>query len=237
MTASQSLCATQWDPSTNWIVVAAFEEEKVVGAVLEDLLRRYPNVVVVNDGSHDRTGDIALAAGAIVIDHPINLGQGAALQTGIKYALSRGARFVTTFDADGQQSADDIGLMIERLIQTQSEVALGSRFMGTAQGISLQRRLLLRAAIIFQFFTSGLWLSDAHNGLRVFTSASARRLIIRQDRMAHASEIIAQIAAEHLRFVEVPCTIRYNDYTRAKGQRMSGALRILMDLAIRRLYK
>ncbi len=236
MTASQTR-AMQLDPSANWVVVAAFEEEEVIGAVLDDVRRHYPNVVVVNDGSRDRTGDIALAAGAIVIDHPINVGQGAALQTGIKYALSRGASLITTFDADGQQSADDIGLLIERLIQTQSEVALGSRFMGTAQGISLQRRLLLRAAIIFQFFTTGLWLSDAHNGLRVFTNASARRLMIRQNRMAHASEIIAQIAAEHLRLVEVPCTIRYNDYTRAKGQRTSAALHILIDLAIRRLYK
>jgi len=227
----------QLAPSANWVVVAAFEEEEVIGAVLEDLLRRYPNVVVVNDGSHDQTGDRALAAGATVIDHPTNLGQGAALQTGIEYALSRGASFITTYDADGQQNADDIALLIERLIQTQSEVALGSRFMGTARGISLQRRLLLRTAIIFQFLATGLWLSDAHNGLRVFTNASARRLIIHQNRMAHASEIIAQIAAEHLRFVEVPCTIIYNDYTRAKGQRTSAALHILMDLVIRRLYK
>jgi glycosyltransferase involved in cell wall biosynthesis len=219
-----------------WIVIAAKNEERAIGQVLDEVTPTYPNVVVVDDGSTDATGPIANEHGAIVLRHVINRGQGAALQTGIDYALIRGAPSIATFDADGQHSVGDLAVMLARIAETGADVALGSRFLGSAPGMSTQRRLLLKAAVLVQVLTTGVRLTDAHNGLRVFSRAAVQRIRLEQDRMAHASEIIRQIGELDLKFVETPCTIRYTAYSVQKGQKLSGSLNILMDLAIKGLH-
>jgi|KBSSwiStaDraftv2_1062776.scaffolds.fasta_scaffold208553_2 glycosyltransferase involved in cell wall biosynthesis len=218
-----------------WIVIAARNEETAIGQVVAELRDRYEHVVVVDDGSTDRTNEVARQNGAHVLRHAINRGQGAALQTGMNYAVEHGARFVVTFDADGQHNPDDIPVMLARLEQGRADVALGSRFLGSAVGMPLQRKLTLRLATLFQKLTTGMDLTDAHNGLRLFSRRAAEAIRIQQDRMAHASEIIAQIGRLGLRYVEVPCTIRYTEYSIAKGQRLSGSLTILLDLAMQRV--
>jgi len=218
-----------------WIVIAARNEETAIGQVVAELRDRYEHVVVVDDGSTDRTNEVARQNGAHVLRHAINRGQGAALQTGMNYAVEHGARFVVTFDADGQHNPDDIPVMLARLEQGRADVALGSRFLGSAVGMPLQRKLTLRLATLFQKLTTGMDLTDAHNGLRLFSRRAAEAIRIQQDRMAHASEIIAQIGRLGLRYVEVPCTIRYTEYSIAKGQRLSGSLTILLDLSMQRV--
>lgn len=220
-----------------WVVVPAFNEGPVVAATVGDLLRCFRNVIVVDDCSGDVTGTLALQAGAHVARHPVNLGQGAALATGIAYALRHGADAVVTFDADGQHSATDASAMVGRLDADGVDVVLGSRFLGHAEGISAGRRRLLRLAVLFTRLTTGLSLTDAHNGLRVFSRHAAETIRIRQNRMAHASEILEQIALHRLRLVEVPCSVVYTDYSRAKGQRWTGVFSILGDLLTRRLYR
>lgn len=220
-----------------WVVVPAYNEGSVVAATVGGLLPRFPNVIVVDDCSADATGQLALGAGAHVARHPVNLGQGAALATGIAYALRQGAEAIVTFDADGQHGAADAEAMLHRLDETGVDVVLGSRFLGRAEGITSGRRLLLRLAVLFTRFTTGLALGDAHNGLRVLSRHAAQTIRIRQNRMAHASEILEQIAAHRLRFAEAPCNIVYTDYSRAKGQRWTGAFGILADLLTRRLYR
>ena len=99
-----------------WIIVPAFNEAQVIGDVIGDLRTVFEHVVCVDDGSRDDTADIALRAGAHVIRHPVNLGQGAAIQTGVEYARSRpGAAVFVTFDADGQHRVKDVVTMIDRL--------------------------------------------------------------------------------------------------------------------------
>jgi glycosyltransferase involved in cell wall biosynthesis len=225
------------DETGLWIVVPAYNEGRAIESVLAELSTRYANIVVVDDGSRDDTSARSLSAGAFVVRHHINLGQGAAIQTGFDFVLARGARFVATFDADGQHSVDDMATMLAELERTRADVALGSRFLGAGIGLGRARRVVLKLAILQQRLVTGLKLTDAHNGLRVFTAAAARRIRIRQNRMAHASEIISQIATLQLRVIEVPCTIRYTEYSKAKGQKLTGALRILWDLAIRSLYR
>lgn len=215
-----------------WVVVPAYNEGTVIGRAISGLRARFPNVVVVDDGSEDATAVEALAAGAVVVPHPLNLGQGAALQTGIQYALMRGADFVATFDADGQHSVEDLWRMLEVLAGEPLDIVLGSRFLGRSEGISRGRAILLRAGVKFTNFTTGVKLTDAHNGLRVMTRSAARRLHIGQDRMAHASELIAQIGKLGLRVREVPVTITYSAYSIAKGQKMSNSFRILADLVV-----
>src|ERR1043165_1125059 len=200
-----------------WIVIAAFNEEQVIGQVVGDVTRVYPNLVVVDDGSTDLTASKASAAGATVVKHPVNLGQGAALQTGIAFALSQGAEYLVTFDADGQHRVADIAVLLQGVRYGKVDYALGSRFMRGASNVPLTRRILLQAATLFTRFTTGLRISDSHNGLRAMTRKGASELSIRQNRMAHASEILQQIADSGLNYVEVPVTIAYTHYSLAKG--------------------
>jgi glycosyltransferase involved in cell wall biosynthesis len=219
------------------VIVPAFNEAQAIASVLADLRRTGHQIVVVDDGSTDTTADLAMQAGATVVRHPINLGQGAALQTGITFALSEGADFVVTFDADGQHRADDITALLDALVGERADFALGSRFLGRAANIPTSRRLLLQAAIWFTRITTGLAITDAHNGLRAMTRRGAQAISLRQNRMAHASEILDQIAASALKYVEVPITIEYSAYSLGKGQRSSAALDILFDLYARALHQ
>ena len=195
------------------------------------------DVVVVDDGSRDRTGDAAASAGATVIRHPINLGQGAALQTGIAWALRDDADIIVTFDADGQHRTADVARLVAALQAHGAEFALGSRFLGGAVNQPLSRRVLLEAGDPVHAADTGLTVTDTHNGLRAMTRRGARAIALRQNRMAHASEILHQIADSGLKFVEVPVTIEYSAYSLAKGQTVGDALVILTDLFARRLHR
>ena len=225
------------DPHVIIVVIAAFNEAGVIGPVVRDIRQSYPNVVVVDDGSSDGTAACALASGAVILRHPVNLGQGAALQTGITYALAQGGEFVVTFDADGQHACADIARMVRALIEHDAEVALGSRFLGKAVGISTARRMLLRLAVLFTRLTTGLKVTDTHNGLRVFTRAAARKVKITQNRMAHASELLDQVARHKMSYVEVAVTISYTNHSRAKGQTILGAADIVGDLVLGKLAR
>jgi len=220
-----------------WVVIAAFNEAAVIGEVVAQVVSRYPKTVVVDDASADHTAALASQAGAVVVRHPINLGQGAALQTGITFALSGGAKYIVTFDADGQHQVGDVDPMIEALGEARADVALGSLFCGQTLGAPWSRRALLRLAVLFTVATTRLKLTDAHNGLRVFTRAAAAKLSIRQNRMAHASEILRQISHHRMRYIEVPVTIRYTRYSLSKGQGIGDALNILADLFIGRFVR
>ncbi|HEX6260597.1 MAG TPA: glycosyltransferase family 2 protein [Woeseiaceae bacterium] len=215
-----------------WVVVPALNEGKVIRSSITALRAVFANVVAVDDGSKDATGAEALEAGAVVVRHPLNLGQGAAIQTGLEFALSRGAAYVATFDADGQHRAEDLQRMLHLLCREQCDIVLGSRFLGRTEGMSRTRFLLIKAAAIFTNLTTGVRLTDAHNGLRVMTADTARRLHIMQDRMAHASEIIARIGQMRLKVREAPVTVTYSSYSTAKGQKMSNSYRILLDLFV-----
>lgn len=223
-------------PSGVWVVIAAYNEAPALGRVLAGLAGLPYCILVVDDGSSDATAEIAARGGAEVIRHPINLGQGAALQTGIEYALTRGATHLVTFDADGQHRPEDIAALLAALSAHKADFALGSRFRGAALDLPPLRRLMLRAATAFTRLTTGLDVTDAHNGLRAMTRRGAGRIRLRQNRMAHASEILHQIAASRLAYVEAPVTIRYSPYSLAKGQRASEFVAILLDLFARRLH-
>jgi len=215
------------------VVIPAFNEGRVLSGVLADLTRLPHAVVVVDDGSDDGTGRCAAEYPVIVLRHLVNLGQGAALQTGIEYALAiPGIRFIVTFDADGQHTVDDIERLLAPLRASTHDVVLGSRFLARAEaaGIRPSRVTLLKAAAWFTRLTTGLRLTDTHSGLRALTAEAAAALRIRQNRMAHASEILAQIAALKLRYCEVPIRVRYTPYSVRKGQSALNGINILWDI-------
>lgn len=220
-----------------FVVIPAFNEATAIGEVIDAVSPLCERVIVVDDCSSDESGSIALDKGADVLTHRINLGQGAALQTGISYALREGARFIGTFDADGQHEPDDLICMLNEIRRTGADVALGSRFLGTAPGMTSARRLTLMAATVFTRLITGLQVSDTHNGIRLFTRAAAARVQISQNWMAHASELLTGIAEAKLHFVEVPVKIHYTAYSMQKGQKLTGAFVILTDLLSGKLLK
>jgi glycosyltransferase involved in cell wall biosynthesis len=158
----------------------------------------------------------------------INRGQGAALQTGITYALARSADYIVTFDSDGQHRVEDIARLVAPIERAEVDITLGSRFLGQAVNMSIWRRLLLKAGVVFTRVFSGIKVTDTHNGLRGFSRRGAQHIRITLDRMAHASELIDQVATAKLPYREVPVEIRYTDYSRAKGQGALGAVKIVI---------
>jgi polyprenyl-phospho-N-acetylgalactosaminyl synthase len=216
-----------------WVVIPAYNEEQVIDHVLSGLAQYPYHVVLVNDGSTDQTVEVARRHPVTILSHIINLGQGAALQTGIQYALSfPSTRYIVTFDADGQHDPADIQLLLDACEQQGVQIALGSRFIPGGQTVNMGflKRLALKMAVWYTRLTCGLPLTDTHNGLRAIRADAAVRLKIKQNGMAHASEIISQIAALNLSYCEVPVKVIYTPYSLRKGQSLSNGLNILWDL-------
>lgn len=217
-----------------WFVVPLFNEAEVVAEVIRDLRQRYPLVVCVDDGSADDSARIAAEAGAAVVRHPYNMGQGAAIKTGIDYAL-RDARMrqIVTFDSDGQHQVDDAAEMIALREESGVDVVLGSRFLDRRTKPGFIKRMVLRGAVWYSNLTSGVRLTDAHNGLRVIGREACEKITIEQNRMAHASEIVEEIGRNGLSVREHPVHIVYTDYSRAKGQSVLNSVNIVIDMLFR----
>jgi len=220
-----------------WLVIAAYNEGERLGKTLQGVCAEGYRVVVVDDGSRDDTYDVALRHPVWVLRHRLNLGQGAALQTGIDFALQQGAEAIVTFDADGQHCTEDLDNLLEPVLSGRADMALGSRFLGKAIGLRRSRWLVLKLGVLFTRLVSGIRVSDTHNGLRAFSRRAAQRVRITQDRMAHASEILDRIRQEGLRYCEVPVTIRYSAATMAKGQSSWNALKIAGEFLLGRMIR
>lgn len=216
-----------------WVVVPLFNESTVIGAVVRELLETFPNVVCVDDGSSDGSGRAARDSGARVLTHPLNLGQGAALQTGISYARERpDARYIVTFDADGQHRVVDAAAMVDMARERDLAIVFGSRFLDGRTNPGTLKKWILKTAVWVTNKTTGLRLTDAHNGLRVIRVDAAQKLDLQQDRMAHATEIVLQLGRTKLPWEEFPVELLYTDYSRGKGQSVLNSINILVDLII-----
>ncbi len=214
-----------------WVVMPCYNEDGSLETVLADVVRYGYSVVVVDDGSKVPAATIVRHESVHVLRHCVNLGQGAALQTGIDYAVMHGAEYIVTFDSDGQHRSEEIATLLDVLRSGKADVALGTRFGegGRALNISRARSITLKLATRFSRYATGLDITDTHNGFRALTRQAATQLRITQNRMAHASQILDDISRLSLRYVEVPVTIRYTDYSLKKGQRLSNAFNILWD--------
>jgi glycosyltransferase involved in cell wall biosynthesis len=199
-----------------WIVVPAFNEAGVIGDVITALRSVFTNVVCVDDGSVDGTGDIALRAGAHLVSHPVNLGQGAAIQTGVEYARSQpGSRVFATFDADGQHRVEDLVTMIDRLRRDDVDIVIGTRFGAGVSRPPLLKRVVLQTAVRLSRRGRALGLTDSNNGLRVFNKTVADGLDITMNGMSHATEFVT-------------------DYSQSKGQPLLNGVNIIVDGFLRK---
>lgn len=224
--------------SDTWLIVPCYNEGTVIFDVLTNARETFPNIVAVNDGSRDNSADQIRAAGAHLVDHPVNLGQGAAIQTGVEYARAQpGAHFFVTFDADGQHQVKDVVRMIERLRTEPVDIIVGTRFAGQDNSqVPWIKRLVLKTVVMLSPRTKRLGLSDAHNGLRAFNRKVAEEMNIRMNGMSHASEIVTMIDKQGWRVDEEPVDILYTEYSMSKGQSLINGVNILADgLVARRL--
>jgi glycosyltransferase involved in cell wall biosynthesis len=223
--------ATQTDYPGVWIVIPAFNEAAVIGEVIADVRSVFDHVVCVDDGSIDGTGEIARRAGAHLVRHPTNLGQGAAIQTGVEYARKQpGAQVFATFDGDGQHRVKDVATMIERLCTGDVDVVIGTRF-GRHEGNRppFLKRIVLQTAARLSRRGRRLGLTDTNNGLRAFTKPVADALDLTMSGMSHANEFVTLIAENHWRVVEEPVEVLYTDYSKSKGQPLLNGVNIIFD--------
>lgn len=218
----------------SWLVVPLYNEATVIGQVIDDAKGTFANIVCVDDGSSDGSAAIARKHGARVIEHPFNLGQGAALQTGMEFVRRQtNARYIVTFDADGQHSVADAAAMVDRARADDLAIIFGSRFLDDATQVGWSKKLVLKTAAAVTKQRTGLDLTDAHNGLRLLRRDALQQVVLRQDGMAHASEIVSQLAGTGLPWAEMPVHIAYTDYSKAKGQSLLNSVNILVDLVMR----
>jgi len=222
-----------------WVIVPTYNEASVVREVVAGIREFFPHVVGVDDGSSDGSAGELAAAGARVVRHPINMGAGAAIQTGVDFALrDPGAELFVMMDADGQHAVSDAVEMVEAMRTLEVDVLLGSRFLGKqASEMPASRRALLRTARVFERMTTGIPLTDAHQGLRVFRRSFAEVLDLHVADMAWASEFLARVSEHGARVAEHPVTVQYTAYSRAKGQRSINSVNIGVDVLLNRLLR
>lgn len=224
-------------PQDIFVIIPAYNEAAAIRLVVDRLISFGYSVVVVDDGSTPSLYPLLNGAFVHYLRHKVNLGQGAALQTGLEYALARGAEYMVTFDADGQHEGADIERFIRLLEDGEADIVLGSRFVEAAvHNMSRRRKALLQTARYINYIFTGLLLSDAHNGVRALNRRAAESIRIHENRMAHATEILSQIKDKKLRYAELPVHVYYTDYSRAKGQSIFGGFRILFDLLLAKLF-
>jgi len=220
------------------VIIPVYNEAKVIRSVIKPLLKNFAYVVCVNDGSSDESAFEISKTSALLVNHPINMGQGAALQTGIEYARDLpGAKYFVMFDADGQHRIEDAKAMVNKLKQGDYDIILGSRFLGKTVAMKKSKAIVLRLAVKFSNITSGVKLTDTHNGLRAFNKHVADTMQITMPDMAHASEILEIISEQKYRYTEIPVTIEYSEYSMSKGQSLINAVNIGFDVILRKISR
>lgn len=223
------------EKSEVFILVPAFNEEKTIGKVIDKLKAEgYSSIVVINDGSVDNTEKISKESGAIVLRHIINRGLGGALGTGISYAKKEKAKFVVTFDADGQHEAQDIARLVRYMVKKRKDVVIGSRLINP-KGMPLIRRIGNWGFNIITYILFGVWTTDSQSGLRCFNRKAVEKIQIKTNRMEVSSEIIKEVGDKKLKFGEIPIRAIYTDYSLEKGQSSINGIKILFKLILRRL--
>lgn len=222
---------------TTYVVIPCFNEAEVIRKTVQEVSQAGYKIIIVDDCSTDETQKILQGLPVVYIRHKFNLGQGAALQTGMDMAVKLKADRVISFDADGQHDVNDLIGIDKKADEEGLDLVLGSRFMpGSRTNIRAGRKLFLKSARFMNYIFTGVMLTDAHNGFRVFNKKALERIRIRENRMAHASELLRQIRKLKLTFAEFPVHIRYTAYSRKKGQSLLNSVRIVFELLLNKIF-
>ena len=221
------------------VIIPVYNESIIVRDVVNRLYEtQLRTIIVVDDGSKNNIQELLKDFPVFYLRHRINLGQGAALQTGFTFAKSLDADMVITFDADGQHDVGDIEALIQPVKDDETDVTMGSRFLSAGNNqIPQVKKMILKMARVVNFLLTGMLLTDAHNGLRVMNKNALGKIYLTENRMAHASEFLFQLKKHKLRYKEVPVKISYTNYAREKGQSPWDSIKILFDLVLHKLFR
>ena len=214
-----------------YVVVPAFNEQKVIKDIINSLLKKFSNVIVVNDGSNDRSLEIINDLDIKVLSHEINLGVGAAVQTGFDYVSKiPNAKAVITFDADGQHHVEDAVAMAKEILICEEGIIFGTRFPKHSKNIPKVKRFVLKLIAKITDLVTGVTLTDAHNGLKAYKISTIKELELQFSSYSYESELITQVAKKKIEYKEMPTDIKYTSYSIKKGQKLLNGLLIIEDL-------
>jgi glycosyltransferase involved in cell wall biosynthesis len=219
------------------IGIPAYNEENMLGKAIKSLPKKIKgmekiDILVVDDGSFDKTSDVAAKSGAVVIRHIINRGLGGALKTIFAYARRLDYDVLVTFDADGQHIGSDLPRLVDVYKDMKTDVVIGSRWKGEKHK-PLVRYIINQLANYLTFMLFGIWTSDSQSGFRLFGRKAVRTINIQTDGMEVSSEIFREIKKNNLSFYEAPIKTVYTDYSRFKGQPISNSLNVFIQLLLR----
>lgn len=225
------------DNRSIFVIIPCYNEAKVVRQTVTGVLEKGYTVVVVDDCSRDGSKKQLSGLPIYYLRHRVNMGQGAALQTGIDFAKRKGAKYFVTFDADGQHDSNDIPGMVEFLEKENADIVFGSRFLPGAQtNVSRSRSFALNFGRYINFLVSGIMLSDSFNGLRLLSTTAAEKIRVRENRIIHPVEILLLTASKKLKYAEYPVKIHYSAYSKAKGLKNKDGIRILFEIVLYKIF-
>jgi len=189
-------------------VIPAYNEEKTIGKVIRDAKKFVDEVIVVDDGSTDRTKEIAKMENVNLIIHGKNLGYGKSLIDGIEEAIKRDADYIITLDADGQHNPKDIPRFIEELNKGY-EVVIGSRFAERTSNLTLKRNIALRLLALEFFIFTGLLLKDVQSGYRGYKAEILKNIEFKEKGMGFSVESLIKLKKKNAKFKEIPIEVKY----------------------------
>jgi len=220
-------------------IIPVYNEKATIRSVISELLTNsYNDIIVVDDGSDQDIFTEISDLPVSYIKHPLNLGQGAALQTGFDFAKQLRCDVIVTFDADGQHDYRDINSLIQPVVHDEADIVFGSRFLTVeTNNLPRFRKYILKCARLVNYLFTGILLSDAHNGLRAFNVKTLNLMRLTENGMAHATEILYFVKKHNLRYKEIGVNIRYTSYSKRKGQRDWNSIRIFSDLVLHKIFR
>ena len=226
------------DSKSIYVIIPCYNEARVIRKTVTEVLEKGYSVVVVDDCSKDRSKKQLVGLPVHYLRHRVNMGQGAALQTGIDFAKKKGAKYFITFDADGQHDSNDIQGMVEFLEKENADIVFGSRFLpGSKTNVSRYRSFALNFGRYINFLVSGIMLSDSFNGFRLLSKLAAEKIKLTENRMAHPAEFLMLTAANKLKYTEYPVAIHYSDYSKAKGLKNKDGIKILFEILLYKIFR
>jgi len=211
-----------------YIVIPAKDEATRIGLVLEKIKSEgYNNIIVVNDGSSDGTAQVSRSFGATVLTHLVNLGPGAATQTGMDYAIRKGAKVVVTLDADNQHCPTDIKRLLNEMEQEKVDVVIGSRFLNEGNDVPQIRVILNKVGNYVTAFFTGLLVTDSQSGFKAMSTDFLKKSRISLSGFEFCTEIISMIKREKVTYSEVPIKVRYTKESMEKGQSFGNGFKMI----------
>ena len=214
--------------SLDYIVIPAYNEATRLPGVLKRVSHLgYEHIVVVDDGSDDKTTEVARDHHVIVVRHPINLGVGAATQTGINYALNQGAKYIVTLDGDHQHLPDDIEHLLAAIKKHDADLVIGSRFLKKDNEIPISRVFYNKIANVITYIIAGVSVTDSQSGMKVFSRRYAQANELNCNGFEFCVEMIRNAARTDHVVMEIPISVKYTHDTMQKGQSLFNGIKMI----------